>query len=85
MLDEISKSVPDLLWLTELKQTGNDLTLAGRCSTLTALSDFVANLEASGYFKKPVEIIDSQVESQGTGKAEVIKFSVKVQFSAPGA
>jgi len=85
MLDEISKSVPDLLWLTELRQAGNDLTLNGRCSTLTALSDFVGNLEASGYFKKPVEILDSQVDSQGAGKTEVIRFSVKAQFSGPGA
>ena len=28
----------------------------GKTSTLSSLADFVANLEASGYFAKPVEI-----------------------------
>ena len=33
--------------------------MKGLRTSLTALSDLVANLEASGYFKKPVEIVDS--------------------------
>ena len=45
-----------------MKQTGDDVTIDGRCTALTALSDFVGNLEARGYFKKPVEIVDSQVD-----------------------
>ena len=39
----------------------------GRTTSLTALSDFVANLEASGWFKKPVEILDSQVDQTAQG------------------
>jgi len=62
MVDELSKAVPDMLWLTELKQDGGDLTIEGRCTTLTALSDLVANIERSAYFRRPVEILDSQVE-----------------------
>ncbi len=31
MLDEISRSLPDMLWLTEIKQQGADLTITGRC------------------------------------------------------
>ena len=62
MLDEISRALPDLLWLTEMKQDDSGaLTVEGRCANLTSLSDFVGNLERSGYFVKPVEIIDSQV------------------------
>ena len=36
-------------------------------TSLTALSDFVANLEGSTWFKKPVEIVDSQVEPDAEG------------------
>ncbi len=84
MLDELSRGVPEMLWLTDLKQEGPALTITGRCMTLTALSDFVANLEASGYYKKPVEIIDSQVDT-GSKEAgtEVFKFTVKAQFAMP--
>ena len=86
ILDEISRALPDMLWLSELKQDeSGDLTLEGRCVTLTALSDFVGNLERSGYFRKPVEILDSQVETAPGAKSEVIKFSVKAQYGPPGS
>ncbi len=88
MLDELSRGVPEMLWLTDLKQDGNALTIGGRCMTLTALSDFVANLEASGYYRKPVEIVDSQVDTGSReAQTEVFKFTVKAQFAmpAPGA
>ena len=83
LIDEISRSLPDMLWLTEIKQAGTDLTISGRCTTQTALSDFVGNLELGGYFKKPVEIIESQVESgSGKGQVDVIRFSVKASLAA---
>jgi type IV pilus assembly protein PilN len=83
LLDEISRSVPDRLWLTELKQDDTEVRLDGRTTTLTALSDFVGNLEGSGYFARPVEILDSKVETvQGVG--DVVRFSVKAQFVMPG-
>jgi type IV pilus assembly protein PilN len=86
LLDELSRALPEMLWLSELKQapTG-ELTISGRCVTLTALSDFVSNLERSGFFKRPVEIVDSQVESAAAPVGEVIKFSIKAQFELPGA
>ncbi len=69
LLDEISRSLPDMLWLTEIKQQGSELTISGRCTTLTALSDFVGNLELGGFFDKPVEILDSQVDqNRGAGR-----------------
>jgi type IV pilus assembly protein PilN len=85
MLDEISRSLPDMLWLTEVKQQGADLTIIGRCTSLTALSDFVDNLKLGGYFK-PVEILDSQVESTPSAKAAgLTRFSIKATIVAPGS
>jgi hypothetical protein len=52
--------------------------------TLTALSDFVGNLEKSGYFKRPVEILNSQVKSAAAPVGELIEFSIKAQFHVPG-
>jgi len=86
ILDEISRALPEMLWLTELKQDASGgLTIEGRCLTLTALSDFVGNLERSGFFRKPVEILDSQVETAGAPVGELIKFSVKAQYGPPGS
>ena len=83
MLDEISQSVPDRLWLTQIEQAEGVLTIEGRTTVLTALSDFVASLENSGYFKRPVEIVNSQVETQQT--SELVRFTVKAAFEAPQA
>jgi type IV pilus assembly protein PilN len=84
MLDQISRSLPPMLWLTGLKQDAESITIEGRCTTLTGLSDFVANLEATGYFKKSVEIVSSQTEVMATPPGEVVKFSVKGVFITPG-
>jgi type IV pilus assembly protein PilN len=84
MLDQISRSLPPTLWLTGLKQDAESITIDGRCTALTGLSDFVANLEATGYFKKSVEIVSSQTEVMTTPPGEVVKFSVKGVFMTPG-
>ena len=85
MLDQISRSLPPMMWLTGLKQVGPDVVIDGRCTTLTGLSDFVASLEATGYFKRSVEIVSTQTETISAAPGELIKFSLKAQFLPPGA
>jgi type IV pilus assembly protein PilN len=79
LLDQISKALPEAMWLTDLTQAGNDITLEGRCTSLNSLSDFVSALEASNLFERPVEIIDSRVEAGQGGNPELIRFSVKAR------
>ena len=83
LLDQLSRALPDSMWIVEMKQQGDDLTIDGRCASLTALSDFVANLEGSSYFARPVEIIDSRVEPATQQMAELIRFTVKAKFAQP--
>jgi type IV pilus assembly protein PilN len=83
LLDQVSRSLPDSMWLTELKQSASDILIEGRCTTLTALSDFVSGLETSNYFDKPVEIVDSKVLPASPGTPELIQFSVKAKFMPP--
>ena len=86
MLDQISRALPQMLWLTELKQTGTgtDVVIDGKCTTLTGLSEFVSNLEASGYFKRSIEIVDTKTETAGTPPTELIRFTIKAIFQQPG-
>jgi type IV pilus assembly protein PilN len=83
-LDEISKAVPDRLWLTELGQKGDEFVISGMTTSLTGLSDFVANLEVSEWFRRPIDIIDSQVENQ-RGDGDIFKFSIRATFFNPEA
>ncbi|MCU1381439.1 MAG: Fimbrial assembly protein (PilN) [Acidobacteria bacterium] len=86
LLDQISRALPQMLWLTEVKQTpaGSDVIIDGRCTTLTGLSEFVSNLEASGYFKRSIEIIDTKTEAGTAPATELIRFTIKAIFQQPG-
>jgi len=86
MLDQISRSMPPMLWLTEMKQGGaaDEVLIDGRCMTLTGLSDFVASLEQTGYFKRSVEIVSTVSEAAKPPVGELIKFQIKAVFQRPG-
>ncbi len=77
LLDQISRALPEAMWLTDLRNTGTDVAIDGRCTSLTALSDFISALESSKLFAGAVEIVDSRVELATTSTPELIKFSVK--------
>jgi type IV pilus assembly protein PilN len=81
VLDELSKALPDRLWLVSMGQRGADFTIEGRTTSLTALSDFVANLEASSWFKRPVEILDSQVDQGANG--DLVRFTIRATTQNP--
>ncbi len=81
MLDQVSRALPEGVWFTELRQEGADITVQGRATGLTGLSDLVVGLESSGYFTLPVEIVDSQLESQTAG--EVVRFELRAEFMLP--
>ena len=84
LLDELGKSLPDRLWLEDLTQAGAEFTINGMTDSMTAVSDFVANLESTRWFKKPVEIVDSQVQANAQA-GDLIKFQIKAQFVDPTA
>lgn len=87
LLDHVSRSLPDMLWLTSMQQEANQVTIEGRSTTLIALSDFVGNLGGSELLQKPIEIVNSQVQpASGTGaqaSPELIQFSVRAQINTP--
>ena len=87
LLDIISKSVPDMLWLTDVEQKDTGVTIQGLSTTLIAVSDLVGNLGATPLLKKPIEIVNTEVQAQQPGSsaaqpsAELIKFTVKAQIA----
>jgi len=86
VLDHVSRSLPDMLWLTDLKADGSFLTIEGKTTTLIGLSDFVGNLGSNPVLQKPIEIMDSSAEtdagSKGApGTTELIKFKVRAALN----
>jgi type IV pilus assembly protein PilN len=85
MIDQMSRALPDMTWLTNVTQSGYTLTIQGRCLTLTSLSDYIGNLEGSRYFIRPVEIVESAVVP-GDGKTtpDLIAFTIRGTFQMAG-
>ena len=87
LLDHVSRSLPDMLWLTMMQQTGEEVTIEGRSTTLIALSDFVGNLSSGTLLERPIEIVNSQVQAAaGSGNQagpELIQFTVRARIHRP--
>lgn len=85
MIDQLSRALPDMTWLTNITQADYTLTIQGRCLTLTSLSDYIGNLEGSRYFIRPVEIVESVVVP-GDGKTtpDLIQFTIRGTFQMAG-
>jgi type IV pilus assembly protein PilN len=54
LMDEISKALPDLVWLTVLDVTGNQITMRGRTLSPNAVATYLENLKKSPFFAEPV-------------------------------
>ena len=54
LMDEVSKALPDLVWLTELQVQGNLMTLKGKTLSPNAVATYLENLKKSPFFAEPV-------------------------------
>lgn len=59
ILDEISRCLPEKVWLTELQQKGSELTIKGSALTIGDIVAFVSHLKESQYFSSELEIKES--------------------------
>ena len=76
MLDEISKALPDFVWLTGMDETKGALRFQGQSNSLAAVADFISGLQRSGWF--PQVDLGSSQEDQN-----IVKFTVTGTFKDP--
>ena len=50
ILDQVSKNLPDFLWLESMSASNNLININGKATTYNAVSNFYGNLTGSGYF-----------------------------------
>ncbi len=61
IMDEVSKALPDLLWLTNMTLSGDVLSLQGQAMNDNAIANLISNLKASPFIpQEPVLRIMSQ-------------------------
>ncbi len=54
LMDEISKALPDLVWLTALDVSGNQISMKGKTLSPNAVATYLENLKKSPFFAEPV-------------------------------
>jgi type IV pilus assembly protein PilN len=54
LMDEVSKALPDLVWLTVLDVSGNQITMRGKTLSPNAVATYLENLKKSPFFAEPV-------------------------------
>jgi type IV pilus assembly protein PilN len=54
IMDQISRALPDLLWLEQMTVTGNAVRLRGKAFNTNAVATFLENLGAVSEFREPV-------------------------------
>ncbi len=54
LMDEISRALPDLVWLTNVDVTGDQITMRGKTMSPNAVATYLENLKKSPFFAEPV-------------------------------
>lgn len=72
IMDEISRALPELLWLDRMAASGQTITLSGRAFNTNAVANFLENLDRVPEFQEPVLEDTSQT---GQTYSFVIRFS----------
>jgi type IV pilus assembly protein PilN len=54
LMDEISRALPDMVWLSELTVSGDQVALKGRTLSPNAVATYLENLKKSPFFAEPV-------------------------------
>jgi Tfp pilus assembly protein PilN len=76
LLDQISRNLPDFLWLDNLRQDPNNhLVLTGKATTYNAVADFYNRLIQSGWF---LNVTQGRVNEVSEG----VSFTITCDFAA---
>jgi len=80
ILDELSKNLPDWVWLTDLSTQGQTIQIKGNALSNNLIADYIFNLENSPRFAN-VNLISS---TQRTGRnTQFMEFSLTLNYVLP--
>ncbi len=93
LFDSLVRTIPDGVALANIKQEGEILTLEGRAQSNARVSNYMRNLEGSGWMTNPdLSIIEAKAEAAGTpstvaagSRALPYAFTLKVKLANPNA
>jgi type IV pilus assembly protein PilN len=75
IMDEISRALPELVWLTKVTLKGNEVQIAGDAMDENAVANYISNLDASPFFEEPV------FKSLARGRGDTFSFGLTCMFN----
>jgi type IV pilus assembly protein PilN len=81
IMDEVSRALPELLWLSNLDVTGTAINLRGSAFNMSAVANFMDNLDDVEQFAEPM-LQDATQRSQARGaRSDVYDFKLNLGYS----
>jgi len=80
ILDELSKKLPDWVWLTEVNCQGQMIQIKGNALSNNLVADYIYNLESSPHFAGVNLISSTQKSGRGT---QYLEFSLTLSYVLP--
>jgi type IV pilus assembly protein PilN len=83
IMDEVSKALPELLWLASMDVTSNSISLRGSAFNTSAIANLIDNLDRVDVFQEPVLQDTTQRPGQlgSSGRSEVYDFQLNFPYS----
>lgn len=78
ILDQISRNLPDFMWLDSMTAVSNAITISGKATTYNAVSNLYDNLRASGQFSN---VVMGKTNESGDNN---VSFSLTCTYAPPG-
>jgi type IV pilus assembly protein PilN len=75
IMDEVSRALPDLVWLTKMTMRGSNLTISGVAMDETAVANYISNLDSSPFFQEPT------LKRMARGKEDSFSFILECSFT----
>ncbi len=80
IIDELSKNLPDWLWLTEASYDSQKILVRGKAISNNLIADYIFNLENSPFLENVNLIASTQ---RKTGKDQFLEFSLNARYVLP--
>jgi Tfp pilus assembly protein PilN len=70
VMDDVSRALPELLWLDNMRMGSNTIEVEGRAFNTNAVANFIENLDKTPEFEEPT-LKDTQEQTAGIYKFQV--------------
>ncbi len=80
IMDQVSRALPELLWLSNMDVTPTTINLRGSAFNMSAVANFIDNLDKVDEFAEPILNDATQRASRGA-RSEIYEFKINLGYS----